>query len=331
MSIEMNIKPYIIILLAIGTSFVGFSQDNLPANNDNKAWASNASPGNAVKAEFEINDVKNRGIIVRLKTNKDRIDQYRKAGYKKVADELEQESKMLNLRLEMAFITRWTYCPVYFMESQNTRSLMLNDSLVMKTADLERDTVIYMNKDSFYLIDFGVLLGNQVEPTGKYRSEQTGSPASDQCLVVKDHDLMQVQYPFPYFTKVLAIDIDNGPQMKGFNEGARFDYSSFGRHARADMTREERDTLNRFLDASYDYIETYHSKNKFQKSVMRLNARFIDYYCKRLDKDKGVILNDDPIYWWHRNPNIPYLQALSRIEEQLKSYTAKDQKFTRTN
>ena len=99
-----------------------------------------ATPSNLEFAKFEINDIKRRGIIIRLKTNKDRIAAYKKAGNTKVAMKMEQEAKETNLQLMDAFISHWTYCPVYFMESQNTNTLLLHDSLIAKSYDLKKDT-----------------------------------------------------------------------------------------------------------------------------------------------------------------------------------------------
>ena len=67
--------------------------------------------------------------------------------------------------------------------------------------------------------------------------------------------------------------------------------------------------------------------NAYQKAVARLNKRFIAYYCSRLDKDKNILCNDDPYYWWQRNPNIRYIAALRGLESRLTRDSDKEEKF----
>ena len=52
-------------------------------------WGSDDTtiPTSLTLAKFQINDIKTRGIIVRLRTDKDRIAAYRKKGNTKIADE----------------------------------------------------------------------------------------------------------------------------------------------------------------------------------------------------------------------------------------------------
>jgi hypothetical protein len=292
------------------------------------------TPSNLQLAKFEINDVKKRGIIIRLKTNKDRIAAYRKSGNAKVADKMEQDAMQTNYELMDAFVTHWTYCPVYFMESQYTSTLMQHDTLIAKTYDLERDTAIYMNRDSFYLADYGTLMEN--EPPSENtnikdlnKTEESNNPVSEGCLVVKDSRLMQLQYPFPYFTKVSLINMggysnSNGLITNSFQELELLRLSRLGAR-----TREQNDSVNKLLTQAFNYIIKFHFQDKYQKSAARLNNKFIEYYCKRLDKDRDILCNDDPYYWWQRNPNILYMAALPKLERRLKINTYQDAQFTR--
>jgi hypothetical protein len=330
-------------------------------------------------ARYQINDIKTKGIIVRLKTNKDRIDAYRKEGYKKVADKLEDRSKARNLMLMYAFLTEWSYCPVYFMESQNTKMLLQHDTLIAKTYDLLRDTAIYMHHDSFYILDFGTIMAatsNDGPKAGKI--EQSSTPAGDDYLVIKDHNQNQLHEPMPFEAKVWFAGLSNTDKIEPVNIPAGLQ-DSIARIINKDSSMialnssANRNTTNRFLNLIYDHITTEYKKtayvderfnkkldegsapsttsysyngtavmtttisseggpgaskgNPFQKSVKRLNERIIDYFCKRLDKDKNITGNDDPIYWWHRNPNIAYLPYLRDLELRLKKSLDSKEKF----
>jgi hypothetical protein len=298
------------------------------------------TPTNLGMAKFQINDVKKRGVIVRLKTNKDRIAAYRKAGNIKVADKMTNDVIETNNLLMMSFITHWTYCPFYFMESQNTNHLLQHDTLIAKTYDLLRDTAIYMNPDSIYFIDYGTLMTNEHDgdnTTSKNMgiTEESNNPASEECLVVKNGMSDQLQGPFPYFAKVSFLNLD---KRKSENPDAdyhigKFNYVFLTLPALikvSDKTRDQKDTINKYLSISYNYILKNYTHGKFPNSVGRLNNKFIDYYCSRLDKDKNILCNDDPYYWWQRNPNIPYLRGLPKLEKKFKDESDKDPQFIRT-
>ena len=327
-----------------------------------------ANPTNLAKARFQINDVKTRGIIVRLKTNQERIAAYRKEGYKKVADKLEERSKATNLLLEYAFITYWTYSPVYFMESQNTSILIKKDSLVAKTFDLKRDTSIYMNHDSFYIVDYGDLMVNDEDETHPLKySKASNNPIPGNFLVVKDYTQAQLQPPMPYYTKMWLeewsatdkiVPIEN---PLGLNDSVLF-YLSHSATINDLRKSAIKTNIENYLDAVYDHITIEQKKiniepvtripidttkqpsptavyrtttpqsikgSPYQNGVKRLNQYFIKYYCKRLDKDRNILCNNDPYYWWQRNPNIRYLPYLRELEIALKSVLDSDAKHTK--
>ena len=143
---------------------------------------------------------------------------------------------------------------------------------------------------------------------------------------------MQLQFPFPYFTKVSLINLSalgkpNGVQGNAFTKKDNNDLLRL--IALNKRTKEQSDSVIKLLAASIDYMVSYHNQNKFQKSVLRLNNKFIAYFCKRLDKDRNILCNEDPFYWWQRNANIQYLQALPMLEAGLKINAYQDAKFTK--
>ena len=336
----MRFKYLIILFLSLAISQSSICQET---NKGKTAWGAGGSTDpsatNLTMAKFYINDIKKRGIIVRLKTNKDRIAAYRKAGNSKVADKMEETVRETNHLLVLSFITHWTYCPLYFMESQNTMYLLGKDSLIAKTYDLMRDTIIYMNHDSVYIIDYGTLMAN--EPDGNNttykdinKTEESNNPASEECLVVKDGQSKQLQSPFPYFAKVSFLNID---KRKPENPDVSYPIGKFDTAFQrlsvlagmAEKTKEQKDSFAVLLTLSYNYILKNYTHGKFPNSVGRLNNKFIDYYCTRLDKDRNILCNDDAYYWWQRNPNIRYIESLPHLEKKSKEYFEKDPTFTK--
>ena len=283
-----------------------------------------ANPTNLAKARFQINDVKTRGIIVRLKTNQERITAYRKEGYKKVADKLEERSRATNLLLEYAFITYWTYSPVYFMESQHTSTLIKKDSLITKTFDLKRDTSIYMNHDSFYIVDYGDLMVNDEDETHPLKySKASNNSIPGNFLVIKDHHQEQLQPPMPYYTKMWMEELSSSNNLEPIDSSMSLTDSIKAYLSQyPDMTALRKSsvkaTTERYMNSIY-WHQTFGKGNPYQKGAKRLNKYFIAYYCKRLDKDRNILCDNDPYYWWQRNPNIRYLPYLRDMEIALKS------------
>ena len=359
----MRIKYFIVIIQLVLFWNSGICQKS--ADKDDHETVkddSKYSPGNLDLSRFQINDVKTRGVIVRLKTNKDRIAAYRKVGNTKVADRMEKRAQTLNLNLIYAFITEWTYSPVYFMESQNTSKLLRDDTLIAKTFDLKRDTAIYMNHDSFYIVDFGEEL-MQNERDGdhpiKYTNVSTTNPVNGEYWVVKDHNQKQLQPPMPCNAKVWLEEFTNIKKINSIEIPEYLNDSMkvyFDRYKTTHELLKSVDNVNakKFMDSVYYHI-TFESRqvsmgsgfltpsiigfgiagftlvlvkgNPLQNGVKRLNKSFIAYYCKRLDKDRNILCPDDLYYWWQRNPNLPYLPYLRDIEVELKFSTNTDVEF----
>ena len=311
--------------------------------------------GNLDKARFQINDIKSRGLIVRLKTSTDRIEAYRKAGYKSLADKVEIKARANNLLLMYAFITQWSYCPVYFMESQYTPWLMTQDTAVIKTADLKRDTSIYMNHDSFYILDMGDLMASDYDPNHPIRqSRPSSTPMAGVYFVVKDGKQEQLQSPMPHEAKLWLEEFTSTDKIKPMElrQGLVDSVQNMMRKypgMKELLKSEGKEIVNDFLRTVYLHTEvkvsevqnattagehsnlpiqagayTARGGNPQQQAAKRLDKAFIDYFCKRADKDRNIIYDNDPIYWWMRNPNIQYMPYLQNLEVELKLLLDKD-------
>ena len=360
----------LVILLFLAHIYIGvYAQKGTKAVVEDTVMMDDAkaNPTNLVKARFQINDVKTRGIIVRLKTNQERITAYRKEGYKKVADKLEERSRATNLLLEYAFITYWTYSPVYFMESQHTSTLIKKDSLIAKTFDLKRDTSIYMNHDSFYIVDYGDLMVNDEDETHPLKySKASNNIIPGNFLVIKDHHQEQLQPPMPYYTKMWVEELSSSNNLEPIDSSMSLtdsikSYLLLYKNTNDLYKGDSKFIARKYLDSVYKHIQAETKKgstsysstpklsdefqsnymtivhevarvvgkgNPYQKGVNRLNKYFIAYYCKRLDKDHNILCDNDPYYWWQRNPNIRYLPYLRDLEIALKSALDSDLKPT---
>lgn len=330
----MKIRYCILFVLAIIVSQTVLAQVKAFAAYEVSPEDTISTPGLRDLAFFQINDIKRRGIIVRLKTNKEKIAAYRREGYKKIADDLEQKTAITNMMLYYGFITRWSFGPLYFMESQHTASLA-HDSLIAKTWDLQRDTFIHVDHDTLYIVDYGVVM-DQAGP------EEGTTPLAGSYLVIKDQDQKQLHYPIPFSAKVWGDRFTPTDNLQPFDPSQGLT-DSINRYLNTystitDMLRSDgKNTIARYLNMVFLHASIESSSKAkgqdqiwggpYTQAAMRFNDHFIEYYCKRLLKEKQIQGNENPIYWWQRNPNIRYLPYLRDLELRLKKSLDSKEKF----
>lgn len=225
------------------------------------SWGSdsNTNPKKADLAGFQINDIKNRGLIIRLKTDKNRIAAYRKAGNDKIANDIEDRNKGINLLLMYSFITQWSYCPIYFMESDHTLKLLQEDTLIAKTYDLQRDTSIYMNRDSFYILDYGEMMEGDIDGNHPlHATDESSNPVSGKYLVVKDHS-SQLHAPMPFHSKIAREGFPTNNKMQPLNlskqleDSVSFYVSKYPSIATLNRS-EAKPIVLKYLDSLFDHI-----------------------------------------------------------------------------
>jgi hypothetical protein len=210
----------------------GVADTIMPDASDKETTAS-INPTNAQMARGIIKDMRTRGLIVRLNHHRTKINNYRKAGYSKLADELEQKYSQENNQIIRAFVIEFTFCPVYFMDDDNSQ-LLARDTLVAMAYSLDHDTVIPIQHDSFWVMDYGSGLQNVIGHSSSnmkdgwkdiMRTVPSQTPSSwSNGLIVKDHHFDQLQAPFPWVTfVVLGNDVDEGTVSYKHNQGSTQD------------------------------------------------------------------------------------------------------------
>ena len=266
----MRFRYFALLLLLSVVSHPGICQKSKDKTTTSGHKDFGVSKENLERARFQINDIKSKGIIVRLRTDKDRIAAYRKDGNNRVADKIEDKAKGVNLLLMYSFITQWSYCPIYFMESQYTMKLIHEDTLVAKTYDLLRDTSIYVNRDSFYILDYGELMENSTEENHPFvGAGVSATPVAGKYLVLKSHDLAQLYPPIPFHSKIWMDGFAGLERMQLLNLSPQLTdtmavylnkYPDI-----ADLNKSEARTITRqYLDSIYDHI--YENLIKLKKS-----------------------------------------------------------------
>lgn len=154
---------------------------------------------------WQINQLKEGALVVRLKTNKMLIDELNKAGNSSVAFEKQLEQHAINKNTMFAYLDNFKFCKVYFMYSHSSDSLLngTRQGLFLDT-NLTVDPNITMN-ENFYLIAerdyaYNSSIGFVIEDSAKYTTEK-GNPVKEMAILVKNKYGHQLKNPFPYYVK----------------------------------------------------------------------------------------------------------------------------------
>jgi len=151
---------------------------------------------------WQINQLKQGALVVRLRTNKLLIDELIKNGQKELALQKELELFAINKNTMFAFIDNFNFCKVYFISANYSDSLVngARQGIFLDT-NLTVDPSIEM-KESFYLLAerdyaYNSSIGFVPENMAKNQREN-GNAVKQMAFVVKNKYGHQLKSPFPY-------------------------------------------------------------------------------------------------------------------------------------
>lgn len=154
---------------------------------------------------WQVNQLKEGALVVRLKTNKLLIDELSKAGKSDMALQKQLEQHAMNKNTMFAYLDNFKFCKVYFIYSHSSDSLLSGTrSGIFLDTNLNVNPAITM-AENFYLIAerdyaYNSSIGFVVEDSAKYVVEQ-GNPVKEMAIVVKNKYGHQLKSPFPYAVK----------------------------------------------------------------------------------------------------------------------------------
>ncbi|MFN3918579.1 MAG: hypothetical protein ACK4K0_12685 [Flavobacteriales bacterium] len=135
----------------------------------------------------QIYTLKTGVLLVRLKTNNNKIEAYKKTKKHKESDDLTEKTQKANKEIIQSFKTHFTFCPVYFFMSDDSENVTtLNWSAVNFIDENLLPLPVQPQITSFFIVEFGAT--DTENGTG-----MTG-------LIVKTPDFIQLNKPFPYFS-----------------------------------------------------------------------------------------------------------------------------------
>jgi hypothetical protein len=259
------------------------------------------------QATENVITIKSLPLIVRLKSNTRQINAYRKSGNTKIADKIEKKSLIQNLSIISACIKYFNFPKIYFIDTDNTNSFRLTDTLLTSSLLGEQEKV-YLNNDSVLYLDFGPLYNRVRTNEWKYKeygvTEEGTSLLSETAFVIRNANNDQFAPPTPFYT---VVQFGGGKKSKERGQPLM-------KYMKFDKLTMNSDLENRLIQV-----------NEFDAAILRLNALLYEFYGKIT---ANVNLKDDFAFWYSNNPNKDLYAKWIIVEKRLQSIEAKDRKFT---
>ena len=205
MALSLNKFLFIVFLFS---SLAGFSQsdaDNVfrpKEYKDPEQFENFYKRRNAI-AKWQINQLKNGALCVRLHNHKTLIDGLKKMGKADLAAQKEYEMLAVNKNIVIAFTKYYTFSKVYFFFSSNSDTLLkgAREGIFLDT-NLVVDSKIRMNENFYLLAEadqvYNSSIGFVKEDTAKYMKEN-GNASKEAAMVIKNKYGHQLKDPFPFF------------------------------------------------------------------------------------------------------------------------------------
>ncbi len=180
-------------------------------------------------SKTQIKQLKEGVLLVRLKTAESTINALREVGKNEEADKVKLKQETENKKIINAFKNNFDFCDVRFFFSNNSdkvrlkqfENIFLNDSL-------EVDPSIKLEPDiSFFIAEFGYI----GQDTMKYYSHHSYKPGKDYgvegvlhyytpssdinfyALRILDRNFVQLNKPFPYYTRAIYKTVRKHPEQ----------------------------------------------------------------------------------------------------------------------
>jgi hypothetical protein len=163
-------------------------------------------PSNRTVAAMQLADLKKGALVVRLKTNENSVNAYRKAGRNDIADRIVRERETQNIKLIDAFRTSFDFCKVYFIMTKNSKALLDGKHDIFVNDKLLPDSTIRFDSTYFLFAEYGGITTNVVNDDYHYsnvnKTEASATTASTSVIFISDTTFTQLREPFPFYQTV---------------------------------------------------------------------------------------------------------------------------------
>jgi len=162
-----------------------------------------------IVSAWQINQLKQGALVVRLKTNNTLINALIRQGNRQLASQKQLQQYAANKNAMLAYIDNYKFSKLYFIYSDSSNSLLKGKrSHIFLDTNLMVDPSIEMKED-FYLIAerdyaYNSSIGYVKEDTARFVFE-SGNPIKERAIVLKNKYGHQLKAPFPYEYEDKAI------------------------------------------------------------------------------------------------------------------------------
>ena len=183
----------------------------------NNAFSQNQPLSNTDKLEISnhyFNKLSNGALLVRLKSNKRKVNALIDRGYVDEARKIEINQDVYNKELISAFNNEMTFCETYFFYSEESNKVRQKDfsEPFFLDSNLDVDSSIQFGLNNFLIAEFG----NVAQDTSSYQDfyiidTQNGKTKKTSywggpnfhfgALVVMTDDFVQLRKPFPSYVR----------------------------------------------------------------------------------------------------------------------------------
>lgn len=166
--------------------------------------AQEADMSDRLLAFEQIIALKNGALVVRIRTNDKKIELYKNAGKENLAKDLEEKYAERNMEMIKGVKESFTFCPVYFIFSEDFSKVLNGERTgIFLNENLEIDNSITLDELTYFFLDYGSVYAELISnPNSPRNKEVTSTPVQQSALVIKDHNMVQLLSPFPFYSSV---------------------------------------------------------------------------------------------------------------------------------
>jgi hypothetical protein len=169
-------------------------------NNDFKKF----SKRSRIISQWQVNQLKNGALVVRLTTNTTSIERLRQLGKTEAAEKKENETMAINKLYYRAFVKEYKFSKLYFIYSHFSDSLARGARThIFLDSNLQVSDTIQMREKFYLLADKDVIYSSSigfVKEEDAAKVKEVGTPSKDAFIVLKNKYGHQLKDPFPYYT-----------------------------------------------------------------------------------------------------------------------------------
>ena len=304
---QMLSKIFVIALLSSLISTTIFSQEKQYGTNTfdykDPDQFKNFNKRRKVIAVWQINELKEGAIVVRLKNNKLLIEQLLKSGKEEMAEKKVREQYAINKNTMMAYRDYLVFCKVYFIYSNSSDSLLdgARKGIFLDT-NLNIDPSMEM-KEKFYLLaerDYGYnsSIGFVREDSARMVTEK-GNAVRQMSVVLKNKYGHQLKSPFPYQIKeknyldesgfdfpITVIKNDKGTTLSYTVDKTYFADIALNPQNRASKVVKETATTKKVE------VQKQYSYEKMGEAIDQLNTELNQFFRQSPGLDKSKLRKD---------------------------------------